>query len=454
MLTPDQVIPFLVHDDEEVRQHAVTYLAGANDPSPATADDFWRAIDQLGPRNAASHLDRLELLPQSDASVGKTLEALKTFGADDRPALLRALRSIDLDLARNHIDAIRSAENVTPDVTAHLEERLKLADEAPEPLWDRLIEQARALENKQLSEADALAAERLIEALARKPEFAADRTAALLRDESARDWREVIATDLAGEMRLGTPEAVEALIDKLKDEEADILWETAAEALVRVGDAHVVQRLRERFPQEEWGFRISAAGILGRIKRPEAEAAIVALLPGESDKEVITFLASSLLDLCPTDTGTLEQVRRLVLDGRYEPGTADVPSTLLAAGTMVGYAPPEVDEWRARREAERQRWASGAADADGIFTAVRSRQFAPEELGTVGHILGIPPAARPLPPLRPAVRNRRDAPGRRGTASYAPAQQTRPIRRGTAKVGRNDPCPCGSGKKYKKCCGA
>jgi preprotein translocase subunit SecA len=20
-------------------------------------------------------------------------------------------------------------------------------------------------------------------------------------------------------------------------------------------------------------------------------------------------------------------------------------------------------------------------------------------------------------------------------------------------VGRNDPCPCGSGKKYKKCCG-
>ena len=22
-----------------------------------------------------------------------------------------------------------------------------------------------------------------------------------------------------------------------------------------------------------------------------------------------------------------------------------------------------------------------------------------------------------------------------------------------AKVGRNDPCPCGSGKKHKKCCG-
>ena len=27
------------------------------------------------------------------------------------------------------------------------------------------------------------------------------------------------------------------------------------------------------------------------------------------------------------------------------------------------------------------------------------------------------------------------------------------VRREEEKVGRNDPCPCGSGKKYKKCCG-
>jgi SEC-C motif-containing protein len=36
---------------------------------------------------------------------------------------------------------------------------------------------------------------------------------------------------------------------------------------------------------------------------------------------------------------------------------------------------------------------------------------------------------------------------------------TRPLREGpapvrvAAKVGRNDPCPCGSGRKYKHCCG-
>ena len=38
-------------------------------------------------------------------------------------------------------------------------------------------------------------------------------------------------------------------------------------------------------------------------------------------------------------------------------------------------------------------------------------------------------------------------------AGAAQAEEPKPIRTG-AKVGRNDPCPCGSGKKYKKCHGA
>jgi preprotein translocase subunit SecA len=34
-------------------------------------------------------------------------------------------------------------------------------------------------------------------------------------------------------------------------------------------------------------------------------------------------------------------------------------------------------------------------------------------------------------------------------------QESKPttVKRGEEKVGRNDPCPCGSGKKYKKCHG-
>ena len=44
-------------------------------------------------------------------------------------------------------------------------------------------------------------------------------------------------------------------------------------------------------------------------------------------------------------------------------------------------------------------------------------------------------------------------PKRRESHITAQAQQNNTIIRTTAKVGRNDPCPCGSGKKYKNCCG-
>jgi len=38
-------------------------------------------------------------------------------------------------------------------------------------------------------------------------------------------------------------------------------------------------------------------------------------------------------------------------------------------------------------------------------------------------------------------------------AGAGEAQTVQQVVRGAAKVGRNDPCPCGSGKKYKKCHG-
>jgi preprotein translocase subunit SecA len=45
------------------------------------------------------------------------------------------------------------------------------------------------------------------------------------------------------------------------------------------------------------------------------------------------------------------------------------------------------------------------------------------------------------------------APKQQLTFSGAPKEAPSPVKRQQGKVGRNDPCPCGSGKKYKKCHG-
>ncbi len=42
---------------------------------------------------------------------------------------------------------------------------------------------------------------------------------------------------------------------------------------------------------------------------------------------------------------------------------------------------------------------------------------------------------------------------RKMTTNINPAETAKKTAKADAKVGRNDPCPCGSGKKYKECCG-
>ena len=40
-----------------------------------------------------------------------------------------------------------------------------------------------------------------------------------------------------------------------------------------------------------------------------------------------------------------------------------------------------------------------------------------------------------------------------GSQAASEPRKKQPTKRAAPKVGRNDPCPCGSGKKHKNCCG-
>ena len=84
---------------------------------------------------------------------------------------------------------------------------------------------------------------------------------------------------------------------------------------------------------------------------------------------------------------------------------------------------PEPSRAERRREGDMV-----ASHADTTGMGIQSAVQAPE---------GMPQAAGPNPMAE---------------ASQA-GRQIRTVRRASAKVGRNDPCPCGSGKKYKKCHG-
>ena len=84
--------------------------------------------------------------------------------------------------------------------------------------------------------------------------------------------------------------------------------------------------------------------------------------------------------------------------------------------------------------------AVGAEKLLSVFEAIPQKFIHPEATRFEG---GKPLTAEDLPPLESPFAH----------AQASSSESPEPFRRDAPKVGRNDPCPCGSGKKYKKCHG-
>src|SRR5690349_18208417 len=111
-------------------------------------------------------------------------------------------------------------------------------------------------------------------------------------------------------------------------------------------------------------------------------------------------------------------------------------------------------------------WAEGFADAVRLrpeaWRPLLEDRLANVLLTPIVVLCDEPEDGSPLDPaLRPALRDEAADgipacvagihafwKGRRGRPAAAAGRSKSP------KVGRNDPCPCGAGRKYKRCCGA
>jgi hypothetical protein len=449
MLLPDQVIPFLSHPDDLLRDQAVHYFREAHDPAPLTADRLWQAIDALDAASSSSR--HVALLPRVSASDASTARLLDAFD-DDRlldaeEDLWDALHDLDFDQLRRHADAVfaradapdASGVDVHEDVRTHLRARLALADAPLDDLWTELARLADETKGQYWDQIDHARFDRLIEALARHGDLAAQRAVAFLAGPANRDDPlEVFVIQLVQKLRHRP--ALDLLVDRFADagEEDDVLHETLMYAIPVVGGPDAVSAIESRFPTAGETFRLYASECLGRIKHPAAEAAVLRLIERPEFDDAREPLATALGNLITTDG--LPVLRRIVLSGDYDPLMADLKRDLVLVSLMTGHDFPELGALREEvvaREVEHQRRLAAGdfdfgndADDDDL-----DDEFA--DMGNTRDLLdqfagGLPAPPAELDDLLPPV--------------------TAPIRHTDPKVGRNDPCPCGSGKKYKKCC--
>lgn len=207
-----------------------------------------------------------------------------------------------------------------------------------------------------------------------------------------------------------------------------------------LAERHDVDALRAGLEEAFAAREIDAAtalalALLAKGEVPDADAVVRIYPDALSDRAAQVLVAAH-----PERLAVLERMLRMRQLDRYQLAVACALYTVIAP---EGPWPPALMEVLRSLARTREGWVGegfavqaalrvGDAQLDELFKVKRDVE---REDPRLFEYLGEAPGIDSLEPSRSNV-----------IASGYTA------RRATPKVGRNDPCPCGSGKKYKKCC--
>ena len=399
-LSSERVREGLLHPDGDVRRTALHYFADAFWPDPAVMTTVIEAVRRYGRKDAFGYGFGAVHLAQTPETIRWAVDELRAeHETGDRfyeSGVARLLVEADPDLLAPVAGEILAVPGLKSELAERVTRRVAYRSRSGDELWaelDALCRDNAALENGWEFPWDH--GYDLVEALGRQGDRHAPRLMELLAVEApegdiAAFWREALGTRLAGELR--HEPAIPLLIAKFEPD-ADILNEEAQRSLIRIGtDAAVAATLAAY--REGWENRIFLGNVFGDVRSGAAVEAGLAAAVGEEDEGNKSFLVAGLVTQLSTEANDFARDYLQAGGDHFE-----VLSVLVPACALTGQDYPELTAWR--------------------------KALAPP-----------PPARRSFVSPEPPPLERRLA----------------PITRDDTRVGRNDPCPCGSGKKYKKCC--
>jgi SEC-C motif len=297
--------------------------------------------------------------------------------------------------------------------------------------WQKLEEFCKKNKDKEdVNEVKLDHAERIVEALARFGKASEERVRAILSEKiedythSPMKWLEPLVVRLAGQAHLDS--TIPLLIGKLH-EDADLLDEECAKALAQIGTAAVLEAVAEAFPSGEDHFRIYACNPLEHIHSDLAVEKALTLLRQEKALNIQQILAQALLSQFAHEG--IEATRQLLLGRKLDYEGKGLRNYLVETCTIMGERFPEYDEWLATEKKEKEEHWKRVKELEGDPKGLLVYALEKITGKKAADVMKAKPSVAPVPRL---------------------ALPRKP--QGQAKVGRNDPCPCGSGKKFKNCC--
>jgi hypothetical protein len=433
----DKIKEAILHTDLEIRDRATSYFAKSYSHDVSIMAQVIKAVETYGRQDAYRLIGLSRDLPQTAESITWVIDELNDHQSDSYENytynLSMVLVEADLALLLPRESSILESHHFRPDLRPALTERLRMLSWDEATCWRKLEEFCEDGKSKQYTnEVNLGHANRIVEALARYGEACEEKVHRLLGQrvvdfsQNPMKWMEPLVVRLAGQAHLVS--TIPLLVTKLQEDGGDLLNEECAEALTRLGTPAVLNAVAEAFPRAEHHFRLFVTEPLEDIHSDLAVETCLRLFNQEHDADIQRNLAHALLAQFAPEG--IEAARQLLVGRELDFEGRGLRDYLLETCTIMGERFPEYDAWlsvgKVEKEEHRRRVSELEGDPRGMLL------FALENL--TGQRVADVPKIKPAMPKTPPL-----------------VQPQKPKKK--QKVGRNDPCPCGSGKKFKMCCG-
>lgn len=425
----EQVRDLFRSGNRDLRDSALDYFVRGNHSDPRIVDEAIDAIERFGWAEAFTS-NQFALLAHTERSIAWALNQLHVQAQSSEWSRVARIVEIiflnaDPALTAPHAEAIDANEDVDDWFCERFRRRLDSFALTEEALWTRYDElmtqislresQPDVVDEPEIAEEDeaanpleALDEILVVLAVRFRP---VERMMAMFAESHEIESTRVVclcnAAIMAGWMRYEP--AIEPLV-KAFEVDQDILNDNLETALARINSERVIDAVEAAYSTAPEYVRHNLISLLGRIHSDRAVQVGLNALLTEPDPSLQTLLASNVV--LQFSTEAIEASRPFADDAN--PFRFDLRFNLVVAAEAMGYELPEAASWKSWMDSPRER--------------LRDLGFDPDLLEHPERILS-------------KISDKREE-----SLEYVPALT--PI----AEAGRNDPCPCGSGKKHKKCC--
>lgn len=274
---------------------------------------------------------------QTEVGLRQVLGRLaRTANPGARSHYSEMIAGADIDVLRGMLPAVRRSGHMTEDAAGRVQHRVQMHEGSTEELWAMLLEHRGGPHPG--AQGNSSRDRSLVEALAARDDLPADELVQHLKQGTYRPrGTEALLVRLAGEA--GIAGAVPSLLERLSTQHDEVSMEAAA-SLVRIGGPEVVALLHEGFVDGDHRFKHSSASVLGDIKLPQSETALLDLLRKEREPRVKISLASSLCLL--GSVFGLPHAVSAFLKAAPRHRTQEMSHLLYATSRVLGVDPPEI----------------------------------------------------------------------------------------------------------------